>query len=381
MMTETSITKSNRFLSLDVFRGLTIFLMIVVNTPGTGADLYPYLVHAQWFGFTLADLVFPSFLFAMGNAMSFSMEKLKTGSATVFWKKVLKRTVLIFLIGYLMYWFPFFRTGVNGSLELKPISETRIMGVLQRIALCYFMASVLFYYLKPKIVIVISVIILLAYWGLLYVFGVPGLELEMATNAITKLDLAILGEGHIYKKDSIPFDPEGLLSTLPSVVNVIVGFLAGRFIQQKGKSFEGIAKLLMLGFLLAALAFWWDLVFPISKKLWTSSFVLLTVGIDVSVMAILIYAIELKKKTRGTEFFNVFGKNPLFIYLFSELFYITLRLIPTASRLDVFEWVSQHVFQKICPGSFGAFLTAIAFTMLCWSMGWWLHKKRIYIKL
>lgn len=381
MMTGTSITKSNRFLSLDVFRGLTIFLMIVVNTPGTGADLYPYLVHAQWFGFTLADLVFPSFLFAMGNAMSFSMEKLKTGSSTEFWKKVLKRTVLIFLIGYLMYWFPFFRTGVNGSLELKPISETRIMGVLQRIALCYFMASVLFYYLKPKVVVVISVVILLAYWGILYVFGVPGLELEMATNAITRLDLALLGEGHIYKKDSIPFDPEGLLSTLPSVVNVIAGFLAGRFIQQKGKSFEGIAKLLMLGFLLAALAFWWDLVFPLSKKLWTSPFVLLTVGIDLSVMAILIYVIELKQVTKGTEFFNVFGKNPLFIYLFSELFYITLRLIPTASGLDVFGWISQHVFQNICPGRFGAFLTAIAFTMLCWSVGWWLHKKRIYIKL
>lgn len=380
-MTEVSIKMNNRFLSLDVFRGLTIFLMIVVNTPGTGAEFYPYLVHAKWFGFTLADLVFPSFLFAMGNAMSFSMQKLKVTSTSFFWKKVIKRTILIFFIGYLMYWFPFFKIGMDGGLEVKPIAETRIMGVLQRIALCYFITSILFYYLESKIIIFIATLVLLAYWLILYAFGEPGLELQMATNAITRLDLAILGEGHIYKKDSIPFDPEGLLSTLPSVLNVIVGFLAGRFIQQKGKSFEGIAKLLMVGFLLCAFAFWWDLIFPISKKLWTSPFVMLTVGIDLSVMAILIYGIELKKVTKGTEFFNVFGKNPLFIYLLSELLYITLRLIPTESGLDAFEWVSQNIFQNIFPGSFGAFTTAIVFTILCWFVGWLLHKKRIYIKL
>ena len=379
-MKEAILKNTNRFLSLDVFRGLTICLMIVVNTPGTGAKLYPYLVHAHWFGFTLADLVFPSFLFAMGNAMSFSMTKLKDAPSEVFWKKVLKRTIIIFLLGFLMYWFPFFRQGADGW-ELKPFSETRVMGVLQRIAICYFLASILFYYLKEKTAIIISAIILIAYWEILYLFGTTGAELEMATNAITRLDLTILGEGHIYKRDSIPFDPEGILSTLPSVVNVIGGYLAGKFIQQKGKSFEGISKLLIAGFLLSALALWWDLVFPMSKKLWTSPFVLHTVGIDLSVMAILIYFIELKNTRKGTEFFNVFGKNPMFIYLFSELFYITLRMIPTSSGLDVFEWVSERVFQQIFPGSFGAFVTAIVFMMVCWSIGWYLDKKRIYIKI
>ena len=138
---------SNRFLSLDVFRGLTICLMIVVNTPGTGAHLYPYLVHAEWFGFTLADLVFPSFLFAMGNAMSFSMGKMKEMATDVFWKKVIKRTLIMFLLGYLMYWFPFFRQGIDGIWELKPFAETRVMGVLQLMARCsIFLRGQMAYY-------------------------------------------------------------------------------------------------------------------------------------------------------------------------------------------------------------------------------------------
>ncbi len=373
--------KQERFLSLDVFRGLTIALMIVVNTPGTGAKIYAYLIHAQWFGFTLADLVFPSFIFAVGNSLSFSMKKMKQAPAKEVWYKIIKRTVIIFLLGYLMYWFPFFKSAEGGGLMLKPIADTRIMGVLQRIALCYFFASVIFYYLSEKVALIISGVILLGYWAILYLFGEPGAVLEMATNAASKFDLSILGLGHIYKKDSIPFDPEGILSTLPAIVNVVLGYTAGIFIQKKGKSFEGIAKLLMFGFALTSLALWWDLIFPMSKKLWTSPFVLYTVGLDLSIMAVLIYFIELKKVKAGIAFFDVFGKNPLFIYLFSELFYVTLRLIPVGNGLDAFEWVSQKIFQNIVPGAFGSLLTALAFMLICWLLGYVLHKKRIYIKI
>lgn len=373
--------KQERFLSLDVFRGLTIALMIVVNTPGTGAEIYGYLIHAQWFGFTLADLVFPSFLFAVGNSLSFSMVKMKQALAKEVWLKFIKRTIIIFLLGYLMYWFPFFKIDEAGGLMLKPISETRIMGVLQRIALCYFFASLIFYYLSEKVAIIISVFVLLGYWVILYLFGQPGFELEIATNAASKFDLSILGFEHIYKKDSIPFDPEGLLSTLPAIVNVVMGYIAGIFIQNKGKSFEGIAKLLMVGFALTSLALWWDLIFPISKKLWTSPFVLYTVGLDLSIMAVLIYLIEIKKIKAGIEFFDVFGKNPLFIYLFSELFFVTLCLIPVRNDLNAFEWVSESIFQNIAPGAFGSLLTAIVFLLICWLLGYILHKKHIYIKI
>ncbi|MCW3804740.1 acyltransferase family protein [Plebeiibacterium marinum] len=380
-MAEIVKKRAERFLSLDVFRGLTIALMIVVNTPGTGAQIYGYFIHAQWFGFTLADLVFPSFLFAVGNSMSFSMLKMKQAPVAYFWTKVIKRTIIIFLLGYLMYWFPFFKLGESGGLMLKPISETRIMGVLQRIALCYFFASVIFYYLSEKAALIISAIILLGYWAILYLFGEPGAQLEMATNAASKFDLSILGFGHIYKRDSIPFDPEGILSTLPAIVNVVLGYIAGVFIQKKGKSFEGISKLLMIGFAMTSLALWWDLIFPMSKKLWTSPFVLYTVGLDLSIMAVLIFFIEFKKVKSGIAFFDVFGKNPLFIYLFSELFYVTVRLIPVGNGLDAFEWVSEKIFQNIFPGAFGCLVTAIVFMLICWSLGYALHKKRIYIKI
>jgi len=373
--------KSERYLSLDVFRGLTIALMIIVNTPGTGAKIYDYFIHVHWFGFTLADLVFPSFLFAVGNSMSFSMRKMETMSQHQVWIKIIKRTLIIFLLGYLMYWFPFFKVSEAGGLILKPIAETRIMGVLQRIALCYFFASIIVYYVSEKIVLIISAIILLIYWALLYLFGTHGAELEMASNAVGRFDLSILGLGHIYKKDSIPFDPEGILSTLPAIVNVLGGYVAGKFIQQKGKSFEGIAKLLLVGFVMVVLAQWWNLIFPISKKLWTSPFVLYTVGLDLSIMALLIYAIELKRINYGVNFFDVLGKNPLFIYLFSEVFYMILRLIPVNSTQDVFEWVSEQIFQQIFPGAFGSLVTAIAYVIMCWSIGWWLNKKKIYIKI
>ena len=375
-----TVKTSERFLSLDVFRGLTIALMILVNTPGTGADLYPYLVHAQWFGFTLADLVFPSFLFAVGNAMSFSMRKFQEAAPADFWKKVLKRTAIIFLLGFLMYWFPFFRMN-EGHLELSPFSETRIMGVLQRIALCYFFGAVLVRYFSVKTIGFICAAILLAYWGILYGFGEPGHELEMATNAAAKFDYAILGEGHIYKKDAIPFDPEGILSTLPSIVNVLAGYLAGVFIRRKGKSYETIAKLMLAGFLVFALAEWWALIFPLSKKLWTSPFAMLTIGLNLSMLAALIFAVELKNIKFGTNFFNVFGKNPLVIYLFYELFYITLRLIPVTANQDAFEWVSEAIFQRIFPGSFGALMTAIVFMLVCWLLGYWMDKKKIYVKI
>ncbi len=369
-----------RFLSLDVFRGLTICLMILVNTPGTGAPFYPYLVHASWFGFTLADLVFPSFLFAVGNAMSFSMGKLQDGPVSTFWEKVLKRTAIIFLLGFLMYWFPFFTFGEDG-LAWLPLSETRIMGVLQRIALCYFFAAVLIKYVPTKALFIISGGILLAYWGILYAFGEPGGVLDMATNAASKFDLAVLGLGHIYKKDAIPFDPEGLLSTLPAIVNVIAGYLAGRHIRQNGKNIETVALLLIAGFLIVALAEWWGLIFPVSKKLWTSPFALLTIGLDLSILAILIYGVEWKSITTGTRFFDIFGKNPLIIYLFSELFFITLRLIPVSNEHDAFEWISEVIFQAIFPGSFGAFMTGIVFMLLCWLLGWYMNKKRMYVKI
>lgn len=376
-------TQSQRFLSLDVFRGMTICFMIIVNTPGSGAESFSPLEHAAWHGFTPTDLVFPSFLFAVGNAMSFSLDKYRQISNGAFLAKVFKRAALIFLIGYLMYWFPFFRFDAAGHITGAPIAHTRILGVLQRIALCYLFASLMIHYLSVRAGVITSILLLLSYWVLLLLFGNHAQPFSMLGNAGLYLDKALFGDNHLYHGEGIPFDPEGLLSTLPSIVNVFIGYMAGRFIQQKGKSFETISKLMLTGALFIFLALWWNMLFPINKKLWTSSFVLLTTGIDLLLISALIYIVEIRKlnPANWTSFFVVFGKNPLFIYILSEILVTIFYMIRIAPGQSFFNWINDVLFQVIAPGAIGSFLFAICYMLLCWAVGWWLNKRRIYIKV
>ena len=371
---------SERFTALDVFRGMTICFMIIVNAPGSGADVWTPLDHAAWFGFTPTDLVFPSFLFAVGNALSFSKKKFETDAAFI--GKIFKRTVIIFLLGYLMYWFPFFHRE-NGSWAFNPLGHTRIMGVLQRIALCYFFGALIVHYCSKKAAVIISVLLLAGYWVFLSLFGEPGKEFTMLGNAGTRLDILIMGNAHLYhdKGGPIAFDPEGLLSTLPAIVNVIAGFLAGAFIQKKGKNYESVAKLFICGGLLIVLALFVGQFFPIAKKLWTSSFTLLTVGIDLSIMALLVYLIEIENVKRGTKFFLVFGKNPLIIYLLSELLLTTLQLIWVRPQLSFYDWINKVFYQEVFPGPAGTLVFAICYMLSCWLVAYLMDKKKIYIKI
>jgi predicted acyltransferase len=358
--------------------------MIIVNTPGDGANAFAPLLHAAWHGFTPTDLVFPSFLFAVGNAMSFSMEKYRALGDGTFFRKVIKRTVLIFLLGYLMYWFPFILIE-DGRIMLKPVSGTRIMGVLQRIALSYFFASLIIRFMSLRGVMIASIILLFGYWLLMLAYGAPGDVYGMQTNAGFYLDKFILGEKHMYHGEGVAFEPEGILGTLPSIVNVIIGYYAGVFIQKKGKSYESVAKLFLAGSVLVLAALAWNGYFPINKKLWSSSFVLLTTGIDLAIIAGLIYLVELQRVTaseRGwTRFFTIFGKNPLFIYLLSELLAILMWQINVREGKSVFSWLNNVFFQKIAPGPVGSLLFALSFMMLCWTVGFWLDKRRIYIRV
>lgn len=374
---------SQRFLSLDVFRGMTICFMIIVNTPGSGAEPFSPLEHAGWHGFTPTDLVFPSFLFAVGNAMSFSMDRYKQMGSASLLSKVIRRTVLIFLLGYLMYWFPFFRLDAAGHVISAPLRNTRIMGVLQRIALCYFFASLLIHYLSAKKVFVVSIVLLLGYWIILLTWGDLRQPFSLLGNAGLYLDRWLFGENHLYHGEGIAFDPEGLLSTLPAIVNVLIGYYAGRFIQRNGKGFETLAKLLLAGCLLIFVALCWNMLFPINKKLWSSPFVLLTTGIDLIIIAALIFAIEIKNwnPLRWTTFFLVFGKNPLFIYLLSELLITTVSMIRITPQQNLYTWVNKVFFQMMVPGAMGSFLFAIFYMMICWTIGLWLDKKRIYVKV
>jgi predicted acyltransferase len=375
------LPSSSRSLSLDIFRGMTICFMIIVNTPGSDTFTFSPLRHAHWNGCTPTDLVFPSFLFAVGNAMSFARKKFATMSNGAILGKIFKRTLLIFLLGFLLYWFPFFQSQ-NGHLHLSPISHTRILGVLQRIALCYFFASLLIQYLSTRAVLFISAILLIGYWLILLAAGVPGADpFGMTTNAGYRLDVLIMGQDHMYHGEGVAFDPEGILSTLPAIVNVVAGYFCGVFVQQKGKSYEGLTKMLLTGSALMAVAVGWDLLLPINKKLWTSSYVLYTVGIDLIFLSFLIYVIEFRQKKAWSSFFNVFGKNPLFIYLLSELMVIVLVIIPHGPSGNLFEWINSSFYQKVLPGAVGSLCFALSYMLVCWLVGYVLDRKKIYIRV
>ena len=370
---------SPRFLSLDVFRGMTICFMIIVNTPGSNGAFWP-LNHAAWNGFTPTDLVFPSFLFAVGNAMSFTMKKYQQIGNGAVLSKIFRRTLLIFLLGYLLYWFPFFDIH-NGHWDLRPIATTRILGVLQRIALCYCFGSLIVHYFSRNVVFLLSAFFLLGYWIILLVFGDPVHPFGMLSNAGTYLDKAIMGDAHLYHGEGVAFDPEGILSTLPAIVNVIVGYFAGKFIQEKGKSFETISKLLLVGCFFIFIAICWDSIFPINKKLWTSSFVMITTGIDLVIISVLIYVVEIRNwNVLGwTSFFLPIGKNPLFVYLVSETILTILSWVKLGSK-SIPEWV-DNFWQFVAHGKVGSLLFAITVMLTCWLVGYILDRRKIYIRV
>lgn len=371
---------TQRFTALDVFRGMTICFMIIVNTPGNWATTYSPLHHASWHGFTPTDLVFPSFLFAVGNALSFVIVTWQLKSNAYVVGKILKRTLLIFLLGYLMYWFPFFKLDQDLNIIPFPIQETRIMGVLQRIALCYGAAALMIHFLKIRTATIISIFLLVGYWLVLVFFGEEGKEFTMTGNLGYKIDLWLLGENHLYHGEGVAFDPEGLLSTLPAIGNVVAGYIVGNFIQEKGKTYELLITLMMVGVGLVLIAYGWDFIFPINKKLWTSSFVLLTTGFDCMILVVAMYIIDILHQARWTSFFEIVGKNPLVIYLFSEVLAIILNIIHTDKHTSLYGWLYQTIFSHT-GAYFGSFLFALVFMLVCWLVGYGLDQRKIYVRV
>lgn len=382
---------NQRFYSLDVFRGATVALMILVNNPGSWAHIYAPLEHAPWHGCTPTDLVFPFFLFAVGNAMAFVMPRLEASGTSVFFKKVIRRTALILLIGLLLNWSPFIRWQDDG-IVVKSLADIRVFGVLQRIALCYFFASLIVYFFKTRGAFVAGASILLCYWVLCMLMGNPADPYSLEGFWGTRVDRALLGDGHIYKGEGVRFDPEGLVSTIPAIVQVIFGYLVGQYIQQKGKTFEMVTNLFVAGSVLIFAGLCWDTVFPINKKIWTSSYVLYTSGLATTVLAVLLYLIEFRKYTGLiTRFFDVFGKNPLFIFVLSGFLPRLLALIRipagedgNGSRkyLTPFGWFYEH----ICKPLFSNLNNSSLFYALCmvafyWAIVFWLDRKKVYIKV
>ena len=386
-----------RFYSLDIFRGATVALMILVNNPGSWAHIYAPLEHAPWHGCTPTDLVFPFFLFAVGNALAFVMPRLQEQGQSVFLKKVFRRALLIFSIGLFLNWSPFvgwqgdhlvFRSWVNQD---NPVNGIRLLGVLQRIALCYLFASLIIYYCRPRGAFVVAAILLLGYW-MLSLFSNPADPYSIQGWFGTAIDKKILGVAHMYKGEGFAFDPEGLMSTLPAITEVIFGYLAGIYIIQKGKSFEGTTVLFATAGLLVLTGYCWHMVFPINKKIWTSSYVLYTSGLALFWLALLIYLVELRSFKSGIfKFFDAFGENPLFIFFLSGFLPRLLALFRWVDHYDAqgkpvytssFPWLYEHIFKNLSikPEN-GSVAYAIFMVCFYWLIAWWMNRRKIYIKV
>lgn len=370
----------SRYLALDVLRGMTIAFMVIVNTPGSWSHMYGPLMHAEWHGFTPTDLVFPTFLFVVGNAMSFALKKMKDMPASAFYAKVFKRSFLIFAIGWLLNAFPFADYDAAGKLVFIDLTEVRFFGVLQRIALAYLLAALVLYWGGTKFAWIYSGGMLLLYWPLMYFFGDSGDPYGLTGNAQIKLDLAVIGAERMYMGEGIPFDPEGILSTFTSAVNVLAGFLAGKLIQQKGNSSATVKQLVTIGVALILVSYAWNIGFPINKKIWTSPYVLLTVGWDLVLIGFLIFIVEIRKISNWTYFFQVFGRNPLILYVFSGIVISVFSMIPIGegSLQDV---IYSQLFTSWLDPKNASFLFSLAYMLLIWLIGYWMDKKKVYIRV
>lgn len=367
------MTKSNRLQSLDAFRGLTIAFMILVNTPGSWEYVYPPLRHADWHGCTPTDLVFPFFLFIVGVAMSFSFKRYNNKWQSAAVRKIIKRTLIIFAVGLLLHAFPFYN---------KQISGLRIMGVLQRIALAYGAGALLVLaFPKPRQLLFVCAGLLLGYWGILVGFG-GDQPFDLETNVVRQFDRWLLGDSHLWKGKGLPFDPEGVLSTIPSIAQVILGYLAGRLIQTRRNDPLLVRNMWLIGVGGIALGCLWHLAFPINKSLWTSSFVCYTSGWAMLLLGFFYWLMD-KQQIRGWAFpLLVFGSNSIFAYVLASL--VTKILLiwkigePTRSAYNYIytEWLTP-----LAGAQNGSLLFAILMVTFCWVITWLMYKRGIFIKI
>lgn len=366
----------NRLLSLDIFRGSLIAFMILVNNPGSWASIYYPLRHAEWHGCTPTDLVFPAFLFIVGVSMYLSFEQFQQQFTKPLFIKILKRTFVIFTLGLFLNWFPFYH---------QNITDLRIMGVLQRIALAYFFASFICLNIQPKRLIILSFGVLISYW-LLLKFGVTEKPYELETNLVRKVDLMILGENNMWKGLGIVFEPEGLLSTISAIVSVIFGYVVGWRIKTAKNKDVLVKELLLYGFLALFLGWFWDKTFPINKSLWTSSYVLYTTGMASVALGICIEIIDIQQQKWFTKPFIVFGTNALFAFIFSGVLFRLLYYSITWKNengeiIHANNWLYETIYQPIFGDLNGSFLYAFTFVIVCWCTTWILYRNKIFIKI
>lgn len=356
-----------RYLALDAFRGITIALMILVNTPGSWSHVYASLLHADWHGCTPTDLVFPFFLFIIGSAMFFSFKQNDFSATPTQFTRIIKRGFILFFIGFILNVIPFD----------TPLEELRIMGVLQRIGCAYVIAASLVLSLSRCGVFIFSAIILFAYWGVLLSIGDNSFTIE--GNIIRQFDLAILGANHMYTMRGVSFDPEGLLSTIPAVVNMLLGFELTRYLTSIKDKESSVLKLAIIGGMAIGFGALWGLVLPINKSLWTSSYVIYTSGFACLLLAAFIWLIDIKGQKKLVSPLLVYGANPLFVFVLS-FFFVTAYLNIPIGESSLYAWLYQQ-FLLFANPTLASFLFAFSHVILFWFVSLTLYKRRIFIKI
>lgn len=367
-----------RLVSLDVFRGMTIAGMVLVNNPGTWDAIYPPLEHAPWHGITPTDFIFPFFLFIVGVAIPLALSKrIEEGLTRDVYLKIFRRSLLIFLLGSFLHLFPYFDFG-----------NWRIPGVLQRIAVCYLITSLIFLHTNWKQLTIISVILLLFYWLLITIVPVPGCDLttidDKACNIAAYLDRTIFGLNHIWKQAKV-YDPEGLLSTIPAVVTAISGVLTGIWLKTKRSDLEKVSGLFFFGLLLIVVGWCWNPFFPFNKALWTSSYVLYTSGLALCFLGFCYYLIDIKGYKTWTKPFVIFGVNALALFIGSGLMERIMGIIKVTGangkETNLQDWIYTTVFVPLADDKTSSLMFAVSFILVWLFLMWLLYRKRIYIKV
>ena len=354
-------------------------LMVIVNTPGTWSYVYAPLRHAEWHGCTLTDLVFPFFLFVIGVAMRFSFDKYDICKYGPLFNKIIFRTITIFVIGLLLNAFPFIRQNWDWS-------SFRILGVLQRIALAYFFAGFIVLRLDVKGLVKISFFLLVGYWILLITYGWYSSQdpYALKTNLILVIDRFLLGESHLYGGTGIQFDPEGLLSTIPSIVTILIGFLVGTMIKTSNDHEDNVQRMAMLGSLLIIIGWTWGFILPINKQLWTSSYVLYTGGIAIILLAGMIWLVDIKKIDWWTMPFVILGSNAIFLYALSSIWVKILLKISfelNGKMISGYSYFYKTIFQPLAGNINGSLFFALFHVLIFLLILTWMYRKNIFIKI
>jgi len=357
---------ANRILSLDVFRGLTIAAMILVNNPGSWNDVYGPLTHAEWNGWTAADLVFPFFLFIVGMAIPLSLGTAETRR----FARIARRTALLFALGL----------GLNTLGGFEGFATLRIPGVLQRIALCYLAGSLLFLHTGPRAQAVWLVASLAGYWALLAFVPIAGHApgwLDPEHNVTALVDRQLIGTGHLYRET---WDPEGLLSTIPAIGTTLFGVLAGQWLRSERVRRSTVLGLAAAGVIATAIGLLWDRWMPINKNLWTSSYVVFTAGVALILYALFYWLIDVRQLRRPFLPLIVFGVNPIAVYVLSSI---------GGAVMDEVNIHGVNLRDRICHASFGGWtspaagslLFAVGYVLLWLAAMSVLYRRKIFVRI